>query len=311
MRKPSVQTVVGAVLSAAAVLYGAKAAAFFDIGGNALLADLLANATRQLAVATQSLSELRRSYSEVRKVAEYAEDAAGAARSFQSYSARRFGDRFLSDLDAARPDLERYRRDALGSTGMSGSEWARGTGTLERLKTYCLGDAGRPACLQLRSELESAQVLAALAATFGRPGAAGAREAMAVDAEVAAAIQGDAAQARASSLQRARVRDLLRHCNETRDVTSTREAKRLAEECRAAAEQAQLLHLEEGQETNVKLAQIARLQALAVEQRNGELKRELAEQAARRSGLTAGLDGLAAQRPTIKSGGLDFQEPVR
>jgi len=189
---------------------------------------------------------------------------------------------------------------------MSGSEWAKGTGTLQRLSTYCLGDAvaGRPACVQLRNELESAKVLSALQATFGRAGAGGTAQARAVDAEVAAAIQGDAAQARVSSLQKARVRALLRQCNSAAGAASTRDAKRLAEECRAAAEQAQLLHLEEGQETNVKLAQIARLQAVGVEQKNADLKRELAEQAARRAALTAGLEDLTKQRVSIRSGGL-------
>ena len=308
MKKPSKQTVVAVVLSAVTVLYGAKAAAFLDLGGDAILADLLANSTKQLAVATQSFSELRRSYSEVKKVADYADDAAEASRSFRRFSASRFGDRFLSDLDAAQPDLARYRRDALGGVGMSGSEWARGTGTLQHLSRYCLADAvgSRPACVQLRNELESGKVLGALQGTFGRPGTAGTSEARAVDAEVAATIQGDAAQARVSSLQKARVRDLLRQCNSAAGVTSTREAKRLAEECSAAAEQAQLLHLEEGQETNVRLTQIARLQAVGVEQKNGDLKRELAEQGARRAGLTAGLDGLVEQRVTIKSGGVDF-----
>jgi hypothetical protein len=127
-----------------------------------------------------------------------------------------------------------------------------------------------------------------------------------VDAEVVAAIQGDAAQARAASMQKVRVRELLRQCNSAATATSNREAKRLAEECQAAAEQAQLLHLEEGQETNLKLSQIARLQAVGVEQRNGELKRDLAEQAARRAGLTAGLDDLAGQRVDLRTGGLVF-----
>jgi len=308
MRKPSKQTVVALVISASAVLYGAKAAAFFDFGGDAMLAEILANATKQLAIATESLSELRRSYSEVKKVAEYADDAANAARSFQHLSNQQFGDRFLSDLDSAHPDPERYRRDALGGTGMSGSEWAKGTGTLQRLSTYCLGSApaGRPACVQLRNELENAKVLAALTATFGLPGTGGVAQAKVVDAEVAAAIQGDAAQERVGTLQKARVRELLRQCNSAADIASTRDAKRLAEECRAAAEQAQLLHLEEGQETNVKLAQIARLQAVGVEQKNADLKRDLAEQAARRAGLTEGLDTLVGQQAGIKSGGLGF-----
>ena len=308
MRKPSKQVVVAAVVAAGTVLYGARAAAFFDPGANAMLAELLANASQQLSVAMQSLSELRRSYAEAKKVAEYADDAASAALSFQRFSSQRFGQRFLADLDASQPDLERYRREALGGVGLSGSEWARGTGTLQRLSTYCLSDAvaGRPACVQLRNELESAKVLSALAATFGLPGAGGAAQAQAMDTEVAAAIQGDAAQARVSALQKQRVRELLRQCNSGAEVASSRDAKRVAEECRAAAEQAQLLHLEEGQETNVKLAQIARLHALGIEQKNADLKRELAEQAARRQGLTVGLDVLTEQRVGIRSGGLDY-----
>jgi hypothetical protein len=307
MKTPlSPSVAVASVLAAGTLLYGMRAAAFFDVGGDVILADILANAVKQLSVATESLAELRRSYGEVKRVAEYADDAATAARSFQHFSTSRFGDRFLTDLDAAYPDLERFRRDALGDLGLSGSEWARGTGTLQRLSRYCLGGAaaGRPACLQLRGELEGSKVLAALAATFGRPGAAVATETKAVDAEVAAVIQANAAQERLASLQKARLRELLRQCNEASGIAGNRDAKRRAEECRLAAEQAQLLHLEEGQETNVKLAQIARLQALAVEQKNADLKRELAEQAARRAALTHGLEELAQQRVTIRSGGL-------
>jgi hypothetical protein len=91
---------VAVVLSAGTVLYGAKAAAFIDIGGDVILADILANTTKQLALMTQSLSELRRSYGEVKRVAEYADDAANAARSFRTFSARTFGERFQSDLES-------------------------------------------------------------------------------------------------------------------------------------------------------------------------------------------------------------------
>lgn len=286
MRMPSRQVVVAGVLTAVTVSYGARAAAFFDFGGDLVLADLLVNATKQLAVATESLAELKRSYDEVKKVAEYADDAASAARSFQSFSAQRFGERFLADLDAARPDLERYRRDALGTLGMSGSDWARGTGSLERV--------------------ENTKVVTALASTFGGTAEGATAQARAVDAEVAATIQGDIAQAKVDSLQKGRVREMLRRCNGLGEVASTRDAKRIAEECRVAAEQAQLLQLEEGQETNVKLAQIARLHAVGVEQKNSDLKRELAEQQARRQGLTAGLERLSQQRVGIRTDGLGF-----
>jgi hypothetical protein len=272
---------VACCLSLGVLLYGAKAAALFDFGGNALLADLLANATKQLAVTTQSLAELRRSYAEVKKVTEYADDAADAARTFQGTINRRFGDRFQSQLDAAYPDLDRYRREALAASGMGGSSWATGT------------SAG-----VLRG-IEGSRMLSALQATFGRDGATQAR---AVDAEVAATLRGDAAQGRVAELQKARLRELLRLCNRTSTFGESREAKRFAEECGLAAQQAQLLHLEEGQETNVKLSEIARLQALAIEQKNAELRRELAEQEARRAALTSGLEGLSRQRVTIRAG---------
>ncbi len=292
------------VLSVGTLLYAARAAAFFDVGANVLLADILANTAKQLSVMTQSLSELRRSYGEVKRVAEYADDAATAAKSFRSFSAKAFGDRFQSDLESAYPDLERFRHEALAASGMAGSPWAQGTGTLQRLSSYCLSDAaaGRPACVQLRGELENAKLLAALKATFG-PGDR-ARQARAVDAEVAATIRASAAETRAGDLQKARLKELLRRCNSVSEHGDSHEARRFAEECQLAAQQAQVLHLEEGQETNVRLAELARLQAIAVEQKNAELKRELAEREGQRAALTNGLESLVEERVTIRGGGL-------
>ena len=283
MKRPSRQLVVAVVITLVTVGYGARAAAFMDFGGDLLLADLLVNSMKQLAVATESLAELRRSYAEVRKVAEYADDAANAARSFQGYSAQRFGDRFLADLDAVRPDMQRYRKEALGALGLNGTGWTQAD--------VAPGQA------------DSTRVLDALRATFGGAAGAAPAQVMAVDAEVAAAIQGEVAQAQLASVQKERVRELLRRCNGVGEVDSTRDAKRVAEECRAAAEQAQLLQLEEGQETNLKLAQIARLHAVGVEQKNADLKRELAEQQARRQGLTEGFDALRRQGVAIRAGG--------
>jgi hypothetical protein len=292
------------IASAGTVLYGAKAAAFFDLGGDAILADILANTTKQLALMTESLAELRKSYGEVKRVAGYADDAASAARSFRSFSSRSFGERFQADLAAAHPDLERFRHEALVTNGMGASPWAQGTGTLQRLKSYCLAESspGRPVCVQLRNELENAKVLGALGATFG-PGSQAA-QARAVDSEVAATIRGSAAESRAGDLQKARLRELLRRCNGATEFGDAHEAKRFAEECQLAAQQAQVLHLEEGQETNVRLAELARLQAIGVEQKNAELKRELAEREGQRAALTTGLETLVSERVTIRSGGL-------
>jgi hypothetical protein len=295
---------VAVVLSAGTVLYAARAAALVDLGGDVILADILANTMKQLSVMTQSLAELRKSYAEVKRVAEYADDAATAARSFRSFSARRFGERFQSDLEAAYPDLERFRREALAASGMGESPWALGTGTLQQLTSYCLADAeaGRPVCVELRNELENTKLLRALAATFGPTSSAA--QARAVDAEVAATIRASAAEARAGDLQKARLRELLRRCNGASEFGDAREAKRFAEECQLASQQAQVLHLEEGQQTNVRLAEIARLQAIAVEQKNADLKRELAEREGQRAALTAGLETLVNERVTIRTGGL-------
>jgi hypothetical protein len=294
------RTAVAAVCSVVMLFHGTRADAFTD---DLILANLLVNAVEQLAAAQEALRELRKSYAEVKRVAEYADDAAEAARSFRQISARRFGDSFLADLDAAYPDLDRYRSEAHAELGLGASAWARGTSTLRSLSRYCLpdaGDGGR-SCVQLRGRLESAGVLKALGATFS--GGGGALETAAVDAEVAATIRADAAQGRVAELQKARLRELLRRCNGD-GALDPRGAKKMSEECRLAAEQAQVLQLEAGQETNLKLAQLARLQAISVEQENAARKREIAEQEARRAALTDGLEDLSRRRVSIRSGGL-------
>src|SRR5512138_2252472 len=133
-----VRLVIAVVVSVAVLAHGVRVAA--DPAGDAILADILAKSIQQLARAEQAISELRRSYGEVKRVAEYADDAASAARSFQRFSGRAFGDRFQSDLDATYPDMARFRRDALAASGMGRSPWAEGTETLRRLTSYCLAD---------------------------------------------------------------------------------------------------------------------------------------------------------------------------
>jgi hypothetical protein len=291
------RVIIATVVSTALVLYGRAAA---TPAGDVMLADLLVNSFEQLVKAEQAIVELKKSYDEVRRLADYADDAVNAARAFSGFNARTFGDRFRAELDRAYPDLERFRREALAAHGMAGTPWADGTDTLQRLSTYCFS-GGTEGCVQLRNALDTKRLLGALAATFG-PGA-GASQVKAVDAEVTAIIRGNSAQERLSGLQKERLRELLRRCNGPSELSSDRAAKRFAEECLLAAQQAQVLQLEEGQETNVKLAEIARLQALAVEQKNADLKRELAEQEARRQALTTGLENLVSERIVIRSGG--------
>jgi len=297
--------VLAALASLAFLLYGAKAAAFLDPGGDAMLADLLANAAEQLKAANDSLAQLRQSYMAVKRLAEYADDAASAARSFQKLSAGGAAQRLRSDIDGAYPDLELLRRDALKVSGASGGPWALGTGSVGNLSSYCLsGGAGaRAACAELHGQVDSARVLAALGATFG-PSGSGSAQAKVVDAEAAAAIASDRAQGRATALEKARLQQLLDVCNGS-SGTSLRDAKSVAEECRLAAEQAQVLQLGQGQETNLQLGEITRLHAIAIAQKNADLKRDVAEQDARRAALTSGVDELAQQRVGIRTGGVE------
>ena len=295
------QTSIAIVLALLTVLYGTKAAAFFDAGSPLILAQMLLNGMKQLSVATSALAEVKRTYDETRKLAAFAEDAAKAAQTFRSFSATRFGASFVADVEAASPDVDRYRRDAMAGLGLVESGWAAGTGAGPA--GACLG--GVVGCGKAIGAAETKGLVSAVQETFGKSGAGAADETKAVDAEVAAAIAGDVAQSRTAGLERARLRDLLKVCTGGAGL-SAREAKIGAEECKLAAEHAQVLHLGEGQESNVKLAELARLQAIAVEQKNSDLKRAMAEEDARRRALTAGLDDLVRQRIRVRTGGLEF-----
>jgi hypothetical protein len=294
------QTAVAVVLALTTVLYGASASAFIDFGSPLILAEMLANGMKQLSVATSALAEVKRTYDETRKLAAFAEDAAMAAQSFRSFSATRFGASFVADVEAASPDLQRYRRDAIAGLGLVESGWVAGTGAGPA--GTCLGGVG---CGKAIGAAETKRLVSAVQETFGKSGLGAADETKAVDAEVAAAIAGDVAQSRTAALEKARLRDLLQVCTGGAGL-SAREAKIGAEECKLAAEHAQVLQLGEGQESNVKLAELARLQAIAVEQKNSDLKRAMAEEDARRRALTAGLDDLVRQRIRVRTGGLEF-----
>ena len=293
------------LLSVATVFYAARAAAFFDVGGDVMLAEILANTTKQLTVMTQSLAELRKSYGEVKRVAAYADDAAAAARSFRSFSAR------ASASGSRRTSTPRIRtwsgsaREALAASGMGASPWAQGTGTLQQLSSYCLADAaaGRPVCVQLRGELENANAPPARSQRRSPRRTRERRRRRSTRRSRRRSAPPRPRRARATSRRRASASSCA-SCNGASEFGDAHEAARFAEECQLAAQQAQVLHLEEGQETNVRLAEIARLQALAVEQKNADLKRELAERAGQRAALTAGLETLVGERVTIRTGGV-------
>jgi len=276
-----------------ALLHAARAAALFDVGTEAILAHLLGNSLKQLATAKDTLGQLFESNAALRQLAEDRRAADAGARSFQGFAARRFGDGYAGEAAAAPPDRETLRRGALALSGATDGAWAR-------LDAACAGPAGT-GCAAGRTP-RAADVRDALASTFGVPGGAG-REIRAVDGEVAAAIEGDLLESRSAAAKGSRLADLVGRCNAQPASGGDGAARAQAEQCALASELSQVLHLEEGQRANATLSEIARLQALGLEQRNADLKRELVERDARRSALATGIGYLSQSRVSIRAGG--------
>lgn len=295
---------------------GLAVAVFFGIGiqaasatpaGDALLADLVANAAKQLAQGAEALKTLREQYSTVREATGYAREAIEVGKSFNDFAWKRFGSRFTEDLNNAYPDVAYYRREIFQRDGSVNSEWGRTYSGLDRLFTYCLADVvgERPACVQLQRQLDSNKALHALGATFGEapkdPKTIREKQAKAIDAEVAAALL-----AVESAKTRHRLVEL--EAQETRRRCERPATTREQSECAAAAQRAQIRLLEEQAQTNTALAELARLQALAVEQHNADLKRQLEEASARRVALGDGGAEVGAQKVDIRAGGFSFRD---
>ena len=300
MRPHLPKVVAASLLSGIALLFGARAAAFFDVGGDAILADLLGNSLKQLAAANDAVTQLRQSNSALKQIADDRAASASGARTFQGFAANSFGSSYSSEVDAASPSPAQLRKDAFDRVGVGGSTWI--------LTRGACGD-GRPpgpdGCPGEATPGSTAGILGALDATFGSPSTRR-QESKVVDAETAVAIEQDALQDQVEEIKKARIRELVKRCSKATNGAGDAAARALAEQCSLASELSQVLHLEEGQQTNLKLTQVARLQALSVAQRNAELKREMAEEDARRVALTSGLDRLTATGVSIRTGSAAF-----
>jgi hypothetical protein len=292
----SIQLIAASVASGAALLYGARAAAFIDPGADAILGDLLANSVRQLTTANDTLGQVTQSNAVLKGLERDREASIAGTRSFQVFAARRFGDSYLAELDTASSDPGGARRSALQQLGMGNSGWAQ-------IDDACPPSGnGRSSCSDASSPPGTSQVLHALTGTFGTPGQP-LQEVRVVDAEAAAAIEGGLVEDRLAAVNEGPLHDLVKRCSHLPGTNGDSAAQELAEQCSLASELSQVLHLEEGQQTNAKLAELARLQALAVEQKNADLKRDMLEQEARRAALTGGLESLARTRVAIRTGG--------
>jgi len=287
MQSPRPVHLAAALAGALGLLHAARAAAFFDVGTEAILANLLGNSLKQLSTAKDTLGQLVESNAALRRLADDQRAADAGARAFQGFAARRFASGSIADVAAT--DREAIRRDAFERAGVGQGPWAQ----LER----ACADAGSTACTG------GAAVRKAVSSTFGSPQGA-AREVGVVDGEVAAAIEADLVGGRSAASQEARLSELAARCSAVPASDGDAAARGLAEQCALASQLSEVLHLGEGQRANGKLAEIARLQALGIEQRNADLKRELLEREARRSALATGIEYLARSRVAIRTGGL-------
>lgn len=299
--------VIAAVL-AVAVFFGIGIqAASATPAGDALLADLVANAAKQLAQGAEALKTLREQYSTVREATGYAREAIEVGKSFNDFAWKRFGSRFTEDLNNAYPDVAYYRREIFQRDGSVNSEWGSTYSGLDRLFTYCLADVvgERPACVQLQRQLDSNKALHALGSTFGEapkdPKTIREKQAKAIDAEVAAALLAVESAKTRHRLVELEAQETRRRCE--RPTTSREQS-----ECAAAAQRAQIRLLEEQAQTNTALAELARLQALSLEQHNADLKRQLEEASARRVALGDGGAEVGAQKVDIRTGGFSFRD---
>jgi len=294
MKGPSMKLLAAAAAGGAALLYGARAAAFFDIGGDAILTDLLGNSLKQLTTANATLGQVQASNQVLQGLEQDRQASIAGTRSFQAFAAGHYGDSYQKAVDTASSNPGAARRSALEEAGLGQSGWAE-------LADPCAASGDRPGC-PAGSTPGTSQVLGALTGTFGASGRPH-EEVRVVDAEAAAAIQGGLSEDRVASVQQGPLRELVKRCSQVPRQGGDGATQQLAEQCSLASQLSQVLHLEEGQQTNARLAQLARLQALAVEQKNAELKRALLEQDARRAALATGLDSLARTRVAIRAGG--------
>src|SRR5258708_5815446 len=131
MHRSRIKVIATAVIGSAAVAYAATASTFFiPDSDSATLVTLLANSMKQLAALNEQIGEMRKTYTETKKLVSYVDD------SRQAFSA-------LVQLDWAK--LETIAETAVPNSGFIGREarwgyksWGQGTGELELMIGWCL-----------------------------------------------------------------------------------------------------------------------------------------------------------------------------
>lgn len=276
----------------------ASTSAFADAADIPFLTALVGHAANQVVAAANTLSTIRQTYQETKRVASYASDAHDAFKDFQSWSAGRIGASVEKGIDNAFPDIAMLRNEA-SNTG----EWAQGTGELQGLVTYCLGDQMRGGgCVELREAISMKQARAAISGAFGTSPTNDVTT-RAADYEAAKALQAGAVQVNKNeAVTREQARALMRRCT---DGTGSKES---IAACQAAAHAATILQLEQSADMSNQLAEGNRLHAVQVAQTSEQRKREIAEAEQRQALLRQGAKHIVPEPVTVKTEGFQFFE---
>lgn len=258
-----------------------------------VLGAILVQAAQTAATVTQTLTTLRESYEEARRLAGYADDAYRTFQAFQDYNAELFARDLVTSLEAAYPDVAYFRREASHA-----GPWARGSGELQRLVTLCLsGPAG--SCARYQEALSLQQTRRALAETFGIA-PEGAYDLAAVDHESAVALAAGSAQEGRSARARQVSDALMREC------ASLGASGRSSAACQAAGAAAQVEQLKVSADIAEQVAAGNRLQVLQLQLQGAQRKRELAEAEERRHLLLDGIEQASRRPPRVQTEGFDL-----
>ncbi|HEY8211330.1 MAG TPA: hypothetical protein VIG99_27790 [Myxococcaceae bacterium] len=267
------------------------------LGGDLpLLGGLIAQTAQTVTTLGETLSTLRQSYEQAKRVAGYADDAYRAFQAFQGYSAELFAKDLVQGLETAYPDVGYFRREASGA-----GPWARGSGELQRLLRLCIGGP-TGSCGEFQEAVSYQQTRQALAETFGT-GPEGAFDIAAADHETAVALASGSAQQGRSEHARQLSEALLRQC----DGRAGEGGSSLAA-CQAAAASASIEALKVNADLADQVAAGTRVMAMQLQLQNQQRKRELREAEERRALLVEGARQATERPQALDSDGFNLIE---
>ena len=258
-----------------------------------LLSAIVTNTAQQLTKLSETLSTLRKTYDEAKRVASYADDAYKAYQHFSHYSAQMFKDEVTHSFENAYPDLAYFRREASSGPQIDGS------GGLGRLLSYCLSGKNGSQCVELQLALSLQEARNNISTVFGpAPVVAGYTEMKSIDDEAGLAVAASSSQTGRDQIARAQAQSLQEQC------TGDADDGNLAA-CQAAGSLAQIQTLKQSTELTDQVAESNRLQALRLAQENAKRKREIGEAVERREILLESAQNMAPRPPQLKAEGLD------